>query len=469
LKREALHGISNQYFRDQVERVITTPVSAILKQKITIILLAIVIMEISFSASVILVPFVISELGAGEIGIIIFAYYVCTLTASYFGFLCDRYGRKKLLVFGSFLAGLTFVIFPYSENFLLLATINSLKGLASAAIGTAVMAILADAAPPGKNGEYMGKFYLARSAGGGIGFVAGGFFWDIFARNSFLFFSTIVFIVCSVFLAMGEPRPVNLRIQRFTDFWNVEHGAEDEIEMNPLVMLVDSFKDREFRKFSIAWLFFSSIVGVALTYSVDIIDTISEEVGVIEGAEGTFLGIVFLLVAGLVGISQPYFGRASDIYGRKAFLLLGTTATALLATILTPIVTVPENLGILLADPFSLTTVIVLNLGFDIPIPSLWVIAILAILVFCASSFTSSSLGMLTDVTKENERGKAMGIIQTLLSSGSMIGILLGGFALEYFNVLGVLVLCFGFAMLITIIVLSQIDLRNVYLVAKRQ
>ncbi len=180
MKRESLQGISRQYLDVQPTkaamtiRIITTPLHALLRQKLTLILLIIVIMETSFSASVILIPFIINRLSAGETGLIIVAYYVATLSASYFGYLSDQYGRKKLLVFGSFLAALSFVIFPFSENFLFLLAINVMKGIGSAAIATSMLAMFADFAPPGKNGEFMGKYYLARSAGGGVGFVAGG-------------------------------------------------------------------------------------------------------------------------------------------------------------------------------------------------------------------------------------------------------------------------------------------------------
>ncbi|MFW9991346.1 MAG: MFS transporter [Candidatus Odinarchaeota archaeon] len=473
MKRDALHGISRQYVREQVGKttihVIKTPVSVLFKQKLNAILVVIVIMETAFSASNLLIPFVISKLGAGEIGIIIVSYYLFVLSASYFGYLSDRYGRKKLLVPGTFMAAISFVIFPYSENFWVLVAVNSLKGLSSAAISTSVLAMFADLAPPGKNGEFMGKFYLARSAGGGIGFIIGGIFWDLLGRNAFLFFSMILFIVCSMFLAMDEPRVPSLRLQRFTDFWNVEHST-DELELNPLVTLVDSFKDREFRKFSVAWLCFASIVGIALTYSAKIIENISEETGLIKGGEGTFLGVVFLAVAVLVGVSQPFFGRASDTHGRKAFLLLGTTATALLAVILTPVLTDLANLQILLGNPLSLSTAIVLKLdfGFNIAIPTIWITMVMAFLLLCASSFTASSLGTLTDVTKESERGKSMGIIQTLLSTGSMVGILFGGFAFDNYGILGILGLCFFLAMITTAIVISQIEMRNLYLVAAR-
>ncbi|MHA1167285.1 MAG: MFS transporter [Candidatus Hodarchaeales archaeon] len=469
MKRESLQGISRQYIDVQPTRtamtirIITTPLHALLGQKLILILLIIVIMETSFSASLILIPFVILNLSAGEIGMIIVAYYISTLSASYFGYLSDQYGRKKLLVFGSFLAALSFVIFPFSEDFLFLLAINSIKGIGSAAIATSILAMFADIAPPGKNGEFMGKYYLARSAGGGLGFIIGGFFWDIMGTEAFLFFAVILFGVCSLFLVLEEPRPASMRLKRFSDFWNVEYGV-DNTELNPIEALIDSFKDREFRKFSLAWLCFSSIIGIALTYSTKIIESISEETGLITG-EGTFLGIIFLLVAGLVGISQPYLGRLSDNYGRKAFLLLGTTSTALIVVILTPILTDKSSISVFLTQPLSLTTVITLNLGFVISIPTFWISIIMIFLVFGASAFTCSSLGLLTDVTKESERGKSMGVIQTLLSTGSMVGILAGGFAFQFFQIVGIMVLCFLLAMIATAIVISSIDMRNIMLI----
>ena len=102
MKRESLQGISRQYMdirptkTAMTIRIITTPLHALLGQKLNLILLIVVIMETSFSASVILIPFIISRLSAGETGLIIVAYYVATLSASYFGYLSEKTRGKKI-------------------------------------------------------------------------------------------------------------------------------------------------------------------------------------------------------------------------------------------------------------------------------------------------------------------------------------------------------------------------------------
>ncbi|WP_455142102.1 MFS transporter [Candidatus Hodarchaeum mangrovi] len=446
------------------------PISFLLRQQIMLLLLAVAVTESAFSSSVICLPlyfYHVDPSGISGLSIILGVYYLVSLsTASFFGYLSDRLGRRPLLIIGTGLAGISFIPFPivYSiyevipSAFLILLFFNSLKGLAAAMISGPILAIFADLSPEQNHGETMGKFYLARSIGGGSGFLLGGLLWESFIEYSFFFFAVIMFSACTLYLfRLQEPKRKQPEEATFkAEIEEMEDSSE--IGINPFKTMVESLKDKQFRKFAIAWLAYTTLIGAGGTYAPVILKEVAEDKIPVSA-----IGFIFLVGVAIIGVIQPSVGKLSDRFGRKPFLILGVVGMSLLISMFYFILGQgSEGLIDLISNPFSLaktkplaltpadfTPQVVFNL------PHLVIIIMMFIFLLSAGCFASSSLGMISDVTKEENRGREMGFTQSIMSTGSILGSISGAYFLNLGGALGVVAFCFGLSVTAVVIILQ--------------
>ncbi|MHA2225587.1 MAG: MFS transporter [Candidatus Hodarchaeales archaeon] len=443
-----------------------------------LLLIAVAITEIAFSSAAWGLPLYLkylyklgeegSQILGLELAIITVVFFVVSLTtASFFGSYSDRFGRRPFLIIGTALAGISFIPFPiiypfYSAltppfGFLILVISNSLKGLAAAMISGPVLAVFADLSPEEKHGETMGKFYLAKSAGGAIGIPLTSIIWPVFLEFSFFLFTIIMFIASSIYLfRFFEPRKdlsaVDEAETMLTDFTQIT--KDSGIDMNPFKTMLESLQDKQFRKFAIAWLCYTTLMGATVIVAPIILLELLEKVGLMIVVVG-FLGIV------IMGALQPVLGRTSDNIGRKPFLVIGVVGTSMLLITFVSILDLRDLSGLskLIQNPFSFTDTISFNLipEFPLQIPHLLVVIMVIISALSASCFASSSLGLISDVTKSEHRGREMGLTQALMATGNIIGAIVGAYfvGLGPGGIIGVFTFSF-FLSLIAVIIIVQ-------------
>ncbi len=434
-----------------------------------LLLIALAITECAIASSVIVLPVyfydIVGDSSRFQFPLILTAgYFVSLTTASFFGSLSDRVGRRPLLITGTALAGLSFIPLPiiaeiyftFEYSFILLIIISVLKGLASSMMAGPIMAMFGDLSSDQNHGETMGKFYLARSAGGASGMLVGGLAYDLFSNLSFLFFSIIMFGACALYLfRMFEPRTStgDAETETIKELKFQDIISDPDINMNPFKLMMQSLQDKQFRKFALVMLVYTTVIGAGGNYAPEILKRASD-----EGLPLSVIGIVFLAGIAIMGIIQPTLGKMSDKFGRKPFLVLGVIGTSLLLALLTSIVALdPEDLINLISTPLSLFNTKQLEFipNFPIPVPHILLVVLLIICLLCTACFTSSSLGLITDVTKEGNRGREMGFTQAIMSTGSILGVTIGGTLLDIGGSLAVMYFCFGFS-LIAIIIIVQ-------------
>jgi MFS family permease len=90
----------------------------------------------------------------------------------------DIYGRKIFICIGLFIYALMSMGYALSKTALHLGTVRFLQGFAAGMIMPIATAYIGDIAPKGREGTYMGYFYVAFFLGFGIGPLIGGFLSD---------------------------------------------------------------------------------------------------------------------------------------------------------------------------------------------------------------------------------------------------------------------------------------------------
>lgn len=424
-----------------------------LQLQIRAMLVAMAVLECANSAASFVLPFYFDKtIGLGWVGLTLTVYYIISLsTAAWFGSLSDKLGRKRFIVGGAFLIGFTYLPFPTFQAIeratkisgvviLLFASIG--KAIGAAMMAGSIIAIFADVTNPETRGETMGKFYAFRAAGGAVGFVVGGVLWVLIGVRGFIVFGFIIFIAGLLFFRMREPRKFAIMIRELEPPLKAS---------NPFTAMIEILRNRQFRTFSIVWLSYTSMIGLIVTYLPVTLADITKE----EGVTGVGLGIIILIVLIIAGGAQPLYGRLSDVYGRKPFLLLGVQSTAIAVFFLYQLLTQAKTIARFMDNPFSSLEVTISLGNMDVSVSSYILLIFLVVILLGAAAFPSASMGLLTDVTDEDERGQGMGLYSSLSAVGNIIGIAMGGLFFGLFKIQGLMALCLFFALVSAMVVMK--------------
>ena len=111
----------SKYTKDTLQ-FIGQPIFFLLKKQSMILFVAVAVTECAFSSAAWGLPLYMGQLAeeggqSGLLGvqlsIITSVYFIMSLsTASFFGSFSDRFGRRPFLIFGTAIAGVSFLIFP---------------------------------------------------------------------------------------------------------------------------------------------------------------------------------------------------------------------------------------------------------------------------------------------------------------------------------------------------------------------
>lgn len=144
-----------------------------MKRMISVIMLIQFLIYFGFSMIIPVIPEIVTELDASTIhmGWLLAVYSLASfLSAPFFGRLSDKYGRRKILLYGLFAFALSFFIFGvFIDNLFVLYISRILGGAASGALYTATTSMVADITTRETRTKYMGLVGMAI----GMGFIFG--------------------------------------------------------------------------------------------------------------------------------------------------------------------------------------------------------------------------------------------------------------------------------------------------------
>ncbi len=246
--------------------------------------------------------------------------FVSSPLQPYTGRLSDRLARRKIFVlFGLLVLGIASGSYAFATNYWHLGALRILQGVAAAFIIPSTIALVNDLTIPENRGGNMGTYNTFRLVGFGAGPVAAGILVEagpytisVGARELFITGYDGAFYLAAVTALISF-----LLVLLFIRDPDIEPQEDHSTGLN--IAVLDRERDKLLDPvFTLGIVSFFMAVGIALFATLG--DLINARLGQGEGWFGLqFAAFVFAQVA-----LQAPIGRATDFYGRKRFIVLGT-------------------------------------------------------------------------------------------------------------------------------------------------
>jgi MFS transporter, DHA1 family, multidrug resistance protein len=322
------------------------------------------------------------HLSGKMMGYLVAIYAMAQLFMSPFaGRWVDRYGRKKIIIIGLFLFGVSELIFGLGTNVLVLYISRILGGISAAFIMPGVTAYVADITSVRERPKAMGYISAAISTGYIIGPGIGGFIAEYGIRMPFFFAAAIAILACisSIFILKEEP----LTKEKVTDI------SANTKQTNFISDIKRSLNPRYFIAFMIVFVLafgLSAYETIFSLFSDHKFGFTPKDIAAIISISSIF-GLIFQIFM---------FGRMVDILGEKKLIQLCLITGAILAI---ASMIISGFLAVLAVTCF-------IFLAFDLLRPAL-------------TTFLSKAAG--------KEQGFVAGMNSTYTSLGNIIGPMMGG------------------------------------------
>ncbi|VVB61962.1 Multidrug resistance protein MdtG [uncultured archaeon] len=308
-------------------------------------------------------------------------------TVLFIGAVVDRYGRKIVLLSGLLTAALFLFFLAFTKNLYLIFCINAAHGMAAGAILVASLALLTDYAPENRRGREMGAFDAFNMLGWVVGYALGALFLEVLKGSlwqTFLIAGAMALFGCVYcFINVAEPKKYDVLCKkiRFTT-------------------IVGVLKQRSILLLTLPWFVVFMIIGAVMTFL-----TVSTSQGILMISPLLLSGVI--VGAGVVLIlTQVFYGRLSDKYGRLPIMVVGTIGFVGLMTVI--------GVGYGLASTTN---------GEDVKNSIIRFWPLLGVFGFMALAFGPSALSSLADEAKETARGVTMAVYSIVISAGMFVGV----------------------------------------------
>jgi len=356
------------------------------KRNLYILTFVLFVVMLGYGIIIPILPFYIESMGAGgtELGFLVASYAVMRLFfGPIWGGLSDRVGRKPILLIGISGYAITMVWFGLATQLWMLFAARILAGILSSATAPTTMAFIGDSTPEDERGGGMGLL----GAAGGVGTIFGPAFGGFLAGDSLStpFFIAAGLSVLSLILAiifLPESLPAEERQDNKKNGKLVDLRLWGQAIMSPIGSLLTlTFIS------TCGLMIFANVFGL---YTLERFKFGPEDVGVMM----MVLGLVSALAQGL--LAGPLIKKLGDDLVIKASLLATAFGFGLM-------VLANSYITILLATAFFALTV-------ALQVPAL-------------SSLTSQRATI--------PQGIAMGLSNSFVSLGRIVGPLFGGYIFD--------------------------------------
>ena len=362
------------------------------KRNYYILIVAVMSMWITVSTVYMVLPLYFQKYGVStsENGVLIaigtFAGVISSIIAGKYS---DSIGRKPVLLFGVSLYTVAFFLFAYfGRDFVSFFVIRFIAGFGFYMTPVAIITMAADIFPQSERGKAMGIYSMSSGVGQLVGPLFAGSFID--ASSFFLYFivSGVLIAISGVmiFFFVKETLDKSKIVKRKDDKGGVAGFIANIKGLGVIVAI-----------FFVAVLIYRlGLTAINPFFSL----YLSEELGI----DMTGMGYFFAVRALVTLVCAPIAGTLADKYGRKPVFLGGLAL--LICTLL----------GYYFASTFE-------------------AILIIRVLQSLSNSILQpSSRAYIADLLSEENRGFGLGFYTTLMSEGSTMGAIFGGWVAAVYN-----------------------------------
>ena len=354
------------------------------KRNLYILTFVLFVVMLGYGIVIPIFPFYIESMGAGgtELGLLTASYAVMRLIfGPIWGGLSDRFGRKPILLIGISGYVITMVWFGLANTLWMLFAARILSGILSSATAPTTMAYIGDSAPEEERGGGMGLLGAAGGVGTIIGPVLGGFLAATSLSTPFFIAAGMALLSLALaIIFLPESHPAQAKSKG--DEGIIDFRAWRQAIFSPLgTLFALTFIS------TCGLMIFANVFGL---YGLERFNYGPEQVGIIM----MVLGLVAALTQGLLA------GPITKKWGDELVIRIGLLANAV-------------SFGLmLLADTFL--AVILTTAFFGLTV-----------------SLQSPALLSLTSRRATVSQGIAMGLSNSFVSLGRIVGPILGGVVLD--------------------------------------
>ena len=355
-----------------------------------------------------------SEFERQFIGYVIAASTVPGILVSMFaGRLSDVYGRKKLLLISTIIFATAPIFYFFAFNIWMLMIIRFYHGFSTAIFVPVATAAIAESYPE-KKGKYISLFssitlvgrFLAPLTGGAILFITNYYYYG-------------VYIGCAISGTIALSLTLFLYRNRHHDSENVTHTDKSSLTIKEFLK---GFKEVLSNK----GILITSVVQASQYFAYGIV-----EAYVILYADSLnfnpwIIGVIPAILTLMLVVFKPLMGSISDKVGRRLIIIV----------------------GLLLGGGISLL--------LPLTTEYFWLILILCCFGIGMAMVISSTAAYVSDLSKRENYGAAIGTLSTIMDIGQTIGPILGGYILIAFSFGGVFLMV-GAVLLASAIIFSII------------
>lgn len=296
----------------------------------------------------------------------------------------DRFGRKKIIILGLFLFGISELIFGLGTNVSVLYISRILGGFSAALVMPGVTAYIADITTVKERSVAMGYLSAAISTGFIIGPGIGGFVAEFGVRMPFYVAAAIAFLACifSIFM-LKESLTKEQQIEFSTNKVETSFLSDIKKSLKPLYLIA----------FIIVFVLafgLSAYETVFSLFSNEKFGYTPRDIAMIISISGIFGVVVQVFI----------FGKLIDLLGEKKLIQL------------------------------CLITGVVLAIASTV-ISSFWVVLLVTCFIFLAFDLLRPALTTFLSKAAGKEQGFVAGMNSTYTSLGNIIGPAMGGILLD--------------------------------------
>lgn len=349
--------------------------------------------------------------GVGALGLMTMVFALSQLIfAPILGGLADRKGRRPIILLALVAVTASYIGYIFAPNTAVFIAIRGIAGAMTAGLFPAAMGVVADVVPEDRRARWVGIIMGSYAVGMIFGPALGGFLYDGWGYAAPFMLSAVVAFMALIAAIFLVPETRTLQIRK-RDALRAKRAARDESETkqsiwNMLPRPIAIFGTLLFIDF-IGSFAFAFVEPQMVFYMYDDLAWTTVQFGIVVGAYG--VAMVF---------GQLVLGQLSDRWGRKPLVVIGL------------IVSMSLYVGMAMLNSFTGMAVVaaISGLGQALYSPAL-------------SAFV-------LDITTDEHRSRVMGLKESSLALGGVLGPLLVAVIAPWTSARGVFWIAFGLVFL---------------------